>query len=88
MITYDLNRIGHFTQRMFYCAWREARADRIHVLPQVQTELLKEWDIRTLEQSRRQRERELQERKRSLPGHRLPALRVGRTRTCDGQYCR
>ena len=62
MITYDLNRIGHFTQRMFYCAWREARGDRIHVLPQVQAELLKGWDIRTLEQSRRQRERELQER--------------------------
>ena len=61
MITYDLNRIGHFTQRMFYSVWREARADRIHVLPQVQAELLKGWDIHALEQSRRQRERELQE---------------------------
>jgi len=62
MIPYNLNRIGHFTQWMFYCAWREARADRIHVLPQVQAELLKGWDIRAIEQSREQRGRELRER--------------------------
>jgi len=61
MITYDLNRISHFTQRMFYCAWREARDDRIHVLPQVQAELLKGWDIEALEQSKRSREHELLE---------------------------
>jgi len=61
VITYDLNRISHFTQRMFYCAWREARGDRIHVLPQVQAELLKGWDIDALERSKQRRERELLE---------------------------
>ena len=61
MITYDLNRISHFTQRMFYCAWREARVDRVHVLPQVRAEPLKGWDIDALEQSRQRRERELLE---------------------------
>jgi len=48
-ITYDTNRISHFTQRMFYCAWREARNDHIHVLPQVQREILKEWNVENLE---------------------------------------